>query len=68
MTDRYRDALPTIATAFETADQYATALEAAVDRVRAVHQPVIRDECCTECSCGHWSHTECPTVKALDGT
>lgn len=34
---------------------------AQVDRVRELHQPVTRDECCTECSCGHWSHTESPT-------
>lgn len=67
----YRDALPTIATAFETADQYATALEAVVDRVRAVHQPSDPDDplaCPFSCTCGWWAYDECPTVRALDGT
>lgn len=49
------------------ANARADQARAQIDRVRALHQPVTRDECCTECSCGHWSYTECPTVRALDG-
>ena len=72
MTDRYRDALPVIANAFETADQYATALEAAVDRVRALHHHIsitTRGATAPEDRCrGCQQAWPCPTVQALDGT
>ena len=46
-----------------------TAVPALVAAARAVldlHQPVDSGcLCCRACTCGHWSHAECPTVRAL---
>ena len=47
------------------------ALTAAVERVRALHEPIARDILkCVECKdyAGHHVDHPCPTLRALEGT
>ena len=46
-------------------------LEAAVERVRALHEPIAKDiPKCVECKdyAGHHVDHPCPTLRALEGT
>lgn len=61
--DPARDAGPRIVSLIRRVDE----AEAAVQRVREMHEPVPVSECTTACSCGWWSHADCPHVQALDG-
>lgn len=39
---------------------------AQVDRVQEIHEP-LPEHHIVACSCGWWSHDDCPHVRALDG-
>lgn len=53
--------------AVDQAERERDEAQAAVQRVRKIHEPAPVSECTTACSCGWWSHADCPHVQALDG-
>lgn len=62
-----REAVPALLDALDQAERERDEAQAAVQRVREMHEPVPVSECTTACSCGWWSHADCPHAQALDG-
>lgn len=51
----------------DAAEAELVALRAQVERVRKMHEPTPEYKHIIACSCGWWSHDDCPHARALDG-